>query len=120
MKEKIAIIGAGGHGKVCAESARLNGYTEIVFWDDNPNAAGICGTTKDLPKYVGAYDTFIAVGAHLAEAVTVGDQTQIAAGATIINNLRICQNGIIGAGATVITDISETGAYIGVPARKIK
>ncbi len=31
---KLNIIGAGGHGAVCAEIAYLNGYTEIVFYDD--------------------------------------------------------------------------------------
>ena len=32
---KLAIIGAGGHGKVIADVARRNGYAEIVFLDDN-------------------------------------------------------------------------------------
>ena len=36
MKE-IAIIGAGGHGKVLADIAEKNGYTQIVFLDDNRN-----------------------------------------------------------------------------------
>jgi len=31
---KLAILGASGHGKVIAEIAELNGYTEIVFYDD--------------------------------------------------------------------------------------
>ena len=31
---KCAIIGASGHGKVVAELAELNGYQEIVFFDD--------------------------------------------------------------------------------------
>lgn len=29
------IIGASGHGKIVADIARKNGYTEIVFLDDN-------------------------------------------------------------------------------------
>lgn len=28
---KLAIIGASGHGKVVADIARKNGYSEIVF-----------------------------------------------------------------------------------------
>lgn len=32
---RIIFIGAGGHGKVCAEIARLVGYDEILFLDDN-------------------------------------------------------------------------------------
>ncbi|NUW68967.1 acetyltransferase [Vibrio coralliilyticus] len=31
---KCAILGAGGHGKVVAEIAELNGYKEICFFDD--------------------------------------------------------------------------------------
>ena len=31
MRKKIAIIGAGGHGKVVGEIASLNGYKTINF-----------------------------------------------------------------------------------------
>ena len=34
---KLVIIGAGGHGRVAADIARLNGYSEIRFLDDNPD-----------------------------------------------------------------------------------
>lgn len=34
MKNKIAIIGYGGHGKVVGEIAKLNGFTPL-FFDDN-------------------------------------------------------------------------------------
>lgn len=33
---RLIIIGAGGHGKVVANIAKLNGYKEIVFLDNNP------------------------------------------------------------------------------------
>ena len=32
--KKIAVLGASGHGKVVAEIAELNGFDEIVFFDD--------------------------------------------------------------------------------------
>jgi sugar O-acyltransferase (sialic acid O-acetyltransferase NeuD family) len=60
----------------------------------------------------------IAVGAHLAGAVSVGKKTWIGAGATVRNNVDICSNCMIGAGAVVIKDITESGTYIGVPAKK--
>jgi len=60
----------------------------------------------------------IAVGAHLAGAVSVGKKTWIGAGATVSNNVDICSNCMIGAGAVVIKDITESGTYIGVPAKK--
>ncbi|MCV5435178.1 hypothetical protein OFN37_39345, partial [Escherichia coli] len=31
---KCAILGASGHGKVIAELAELNGFKEIIFFDD--------------------------------------------------------------------------------------
>ena len=34
---KLAIIGASGHGRVVADIARKNGYSEIVFLDDDEN-----------------------------------------------------------------------------------
>lgn len=40
MKNSLVIIGAGGHGRVCAEIAELNGYKKILFLDDG-NAGNI-------------------------------------------------------------------------------
>ena len=37
MNKKIAIIGAGGHGKVVGEIALLNQYDVIDFFDDKIN-----------------------------------------------------------------------------------
>ena len=37
MKKKIAILGAGGHGKVVGEITLINNYDEINFFDDNKN-----------------------------------------------------------------------------------
>ena len=34
MNKKLAIIGAGGHGKVVGEIAQMNNYTNINFFDD--------------------------------------------------------------------------------------
>ena len=34
MNKKIAIIGAGGHGKVVGEIALLNKYNTVHFFDD--------------------------------------------------------------------------------------
>lgn len=64
--------------------------------------------------------THTAVGSHLAGNVTVGSGTWIGIGAEVNNNLHVCENVIIGAGATVVRDITESGIYIGVPAKKMK
>ena len=38
----LVIVGASGHGKVIADIAEKNGYSDIVFLDDNP-AIKVCG-----------------------------------------------------------------------------
>ena len=51
---RLFIIGASGHGKVVADIALLNGYTDIAFLDDNESlteCAGwpVIGKTKEAP-----------------------------------------------------------------------
>lgn len=68
MNKKLVIIGAGGHGKVCAEIAELNGYKEIVFLDNDINKTTclgypIKGNNKDVEKFISkGYDVFVAIG----------------------------------------------------------
>lgn len=62
----------------------------------------------------------IAVGAHLAGTVQVGERAWVGAGATVSNNLKLAADCIIGAGAVVVKDIEEAGTYVGVPAKKLK
>lgn len=67
MCNRLVIIGAGGHGKVVADIALKNGYSDIVFVDDG--AKGTCmgfsivGTTEKLACLNdGRTDFVIAVG----------------------------------------------------------
>ena len=60
----------------------------------------------------------IAVGVHVAGTVNLGEKVWLGAGATIRNNVSICADCIIGAGAVVVKDITESGTYIGVPAKR--
>ena len=62
----------------------------------------------------------ISVGAHLSGTIEVGERTWIGAGATVSNNVNICGGCTIGAGAVVVKDITESGTYVGVPAKKIR
>lgn len=61
----------------------------------------------------------VSVGAHLAGTVSVEMRTWIGIGAVVSNNVDICGDCMIGAGAVVVKDLSESGTYVGVPARKI-
>lgn len=59
---KLLIIGAGGHGKCCAEIAiRMNKFDEISFIDDNSTEA--IGKIYELDKFLEDYRyAFIAIG----------------------------------------------------------
>ena len=68
MNKKIAIIGAGGHGKVVGEIALLNQYNTIDFFDDQINQIKnfpfkIIGNLELLKKNIKNYDNFfVAIG----------------------------------------------------------
>ena len=60
---KLSIIGASGHGKVVADVARLCGYNDIVFLDDDDNlneCAGwpVVGKCHEAPDG----EVFVAIG----------------------------------------------------------
>lgn len=62
----------------------------------------------------------ISVGAKLAGTVRIGDGCWVGIGAVVSNNLTVCSDCMIGAGAVVVKNITESGVYVGVPARKVK
>lgn len=132
--ERIIIIGAGGHGKVAADIARLNGYKEIKFLDANPllkTCLGypVVGDINDAAKYKN-FDFFVAIGSSLtreriqkklldggfkmstlvhpnavvAADVTIGAGSVVMAGAVINPGSRIEEGCIINTGATVDHD----------------
>jgi sugar O-acyltransferase (sialic acid O-acetyltransferase NeuD family) len=198
---KLIIIGAGGHGKVLADNALKNGYTDVCFVDDRMTGScmdfPIVGVCADIPKLNDGNTDFIigignnavrkriaetydvrwvtlihpsaqiavnvsvgkgtavmagavinacaTVGAHciinthavvehdnvledyvhispnaaLGGAVRIGERSWIGLGTAVINNIDICKNCIVGAGAVVVHNITESGTYISVPARKL-
>lgn len=68
MNKKLAIIGAGGHGKVVGEIAFLNKYETINFFDENVDDIKsfpftIAGDLIFLEKHLINYDAFfVAIG----------------------------------------------------------
>lgn len=112
-EKKLVIIGASGHGKVIADIAKKNGYTEIVFLDDNEAVTQcggykVAGTSKSAEQYAD-YDFIVGIGnakirqtiqetlvkknlkiatlvhpnAVIAERVTISEGTVVMAGAVI-------------------------------------
>lgn len=64
---RLAVLGAGGHGKVVADAARLCGWDEIEFFDDARQGMAadwnIVGRSEDILVHAGAYDgLLVALG----------------------------------------------------------
>jgi sugar O-acyltransferase (sialic acid O-acetyltransferase NeuD family) len=77
------------------------------------------GATVDHDNFIEDY-VHISPGAHTAGTVRIGKGTWLGIGSIASNNLNITNNCMIGAGAVVIKDLTETGTYVGVPARRLK
>ena len=108
---RLIIIGAGGHGKVVADNALKNGYTDINFIDDN--ATGEClgfpiiGISADIEKQNdGKTDFIIGIGNNtirkrFAEKYEVNWVTLIHPSAQIAMNVSIGKGTVVMAGAMV-------------------
>jgi len=68
MKDRLLIIGAGGHGRVVADIAiKMNKWQQIAFIDDDKTVKSsmginIIGKSDDVFQYISSYDIFIAIG----------------------------------------------------------
>ena len=131
MNKDVIIIGAGGHGKVIADIAKLNGYKEIYFLDDDINKHKIgeyqiIGTSKDIDKYKEKYDFIVGIGNNkirkkfslklnerkikqpsLIHPSAVIDQTvNIGQGTVVMSNVVINADSKIGNGCIINTSSS--------------
>ena len=132
MKDRIMIIGAGGHGKVVADIARLNGYKEILFLDDDISRKTngryqVVGTSNDIDSHREEYDFFVAVGDNdtrerislkLSE-MNIEQPILIHPSATIDETVKIGEGVVIMANAVINADskigrgcISNTSATV--------
>ena len=62
----------------------------------------------------------LSPGARVSGNCTIGNNVFIGTNAVIREGVKIVDNCIIGAGAVVLKDITESGTYVGLPAKKIK
>ena len=127
--KRLIIIGASGHGKVIADIAELNGYTDIAFLDDNSfikECAGypVIGKSLEAPegavfaaignaaarKYIMEYycgrpmPVLIHPKAVVAKDVEIGAGTVVMAGAVINPAARIGKGCIINTCSSVDHD----------------
>ena len=117
---RLIIVGAGGHGKVIADNAFKNGYTNISFVDDN--VMGECmgvpvvGTSADIEKLNdGKTDFVIGIGKNairkkIAEKYQVHWVTMIHPSAQIAVNVSIGKGTVVMAG-TVINACATIGEH---------
>ena len=126
---RLIILGASGHGRVIADIARLMGYRDIVFLDDNEDVvecAGypVVGRTSEAP----AGEIFVAIGnadirkklmevyqnrvqpilihrsAVIADNVIIGKGSVVMAGAVINPGVKIGRGVIVNTASSVDHD----------------
>ncbi len=75
----LAILGAGGHGRVVADAALASGWAAVAFFDDGwPAAAGsplgsVKGTSADLCRVAADYTAaIVAIGNNAARLAKIG------------------------------------------------
>ena len=117
---RLIIIGAGGHGKVVADNAVRNGYSDICFLDDR--AEGTClnfpivGGCSDIPRFNDGKTDFVlgignnAVRKKIAESFEVNWVTLIHPSATIGIGVTVEKGTVIMAGA-VVNACSKIGKH---------
>lgn len=76
------------------------------------------GATVDHDNIIEDF-VHISPGAHLAGTVKIGQGAWLGIGSMVSNNINITSNCTVGAGAVVVKDMTETGTYVGVPARRV-
>ncbi|MDX5476038.1 MAG: acetyltransferase [Bacillaceae bacterium] len=76
------------------------------------------GATVDHDNVIEDF-VHVSPGVHLAGTVKVGQGSWLGIGSIVSNNINITSNCMVGAGAVVVKDITETGTYVGVPARRV-
>ena len=137
---KLTILGASGHGKVVADIAKLSGYDDIEFLDDDKTvkSCGIYPVVGRCSDALSIYnDVFVAIGnadhrkkliellnnkkipylihpkAVVAEEVILGKGTVVMAGAVINPGVRIGIGSIINTCSSVDHDC-VIGDYVHV------
>ena len=70
MKEKLLVIGASGHGRVCADIAlKMNKWKTIAFLDDDESIKSsmgieVIGSTDNVFSYIDGYEVFVGIGSN--------------------------------------------------------
>lgn len=111
--KKIAVYGAGGHGKVVANIAKLNGYEDIIYVDDGidkflsfesflqknlkiPIALGVGSNPIRQKVYKKCIDKALEVKTLIHPTAVISDNTSIDEGTVVMANAVINTDTVIG------------------------
>ncbi|MBT8574544.1 acetyltransferase [Polynucleobacter paneuropaeus] len=119
--KKLAIYGAGGHGRVVADTARLLGWQEIVFYDEawpqhqKNSIWSVVGNYENLLAHLDRYEgVIVAFGNCVARLEKTRELARL--GAPIISLVHpqafVSPNSILGQGSVVFA-----GAVINIEAK---
>ena len=105
---RLIIIGAGGHGKVIADAALKNGYTNICYIDDHvkDDVMGfpIIGTSADIEHFNdGSTDFIIGIGNNAARK-TVAETHNVNWVSIVHPSAQIAFNVEIGKGTVIMAN----------------
>lgn len=123
--KRLIIIGAGGHGRVVSDIAKLHGYKKVDFLDDCDNE-GVIGKVAEFVKYIDEADFVVAIGnssirqriqsqlrENKAKLVTlihpssiISQDVKIGKGTVVMAGTVINTNTVIGEGVIVNTNSS--------------
>jgi sugar O-acyltransferase (sialic acid O-acetyltransferase NeuD family) len=77
------------------------------------------GAVVDHDAQLGSF-CHVAPNATLGGSVRLGNRVLVGAAAVVLPGVAIADGVIVGAGAVVRTDLTESGTYVGVPARRVQ
>lgn len=76
------------------------------------------GSTIDHDNYIEDF-VHVSPGTNLAGSVRIGKGSWLGIGSVVSNNINITSECIVGAGAVVIKNITQSGVYVGTPAKRL-
>jgi sugar O-acyltransferase (sialic acid O-acetyltransferase NeuD family) len=100
-----------GHGSILAPHSALNTNVSI-----GRHVVINLGASVSHDAHIGDFVT-VSPGAHIGGRVRIDDGAFIGIGAVVSSNVHIASGIVVGAGCVVVADLTESGVYVGVPAR---
>ncbi len=117
MNKKVVIIGAGGHGRVVADTVRACGDTVVGFLDDGLADGGlnVIGRVSDAEKYCdGETELFVAIGNCCVREKIMNGLSGASWYTAIHPSAVISPSAVIGKGSCVMAGaVINSGAVIG-------